>query len=558
RETGLLGDAAGGTYGGIPLRVFRSLMQRAESIRLAMVPTTQGIAKLVFLMPRVQEGERRLLAILEPFMRPVDRKFGVAIHALDLNPGPIPWSAPPPSIHVVVLDERLVFCVGPEEALESLLKSRVAGHGQSVRRRAGFDSSAAEDQSDDIWAFLDITVVAEALESIVQELGGDPVSVRANLVETFGTVSARGKVSRSDETMELRVNLRNGAQDFRSTAVASGTHSLLSHIPIAPDMVVSLSVNRPVDLQRLFSAFNESSPGREGDPEALTWNDLAGRLTDSLLPANPAEPGLLSARDVLLALFRDQDEAGDDTEGHGWLLTVKLGSTGQASAVADQVIPLLTLPNQIHGEIHDEEGVLHVVGPSRDQPGTSALAWRTRGDLLLMASDATLLELAGSWVPDTSTSESEVHLKDAMGSQPSGAPLVITVRAPHLRRMTTDLTREPGIVFTRLNRALTHLSPDFTLSLGFGLEGDELVVHSNLGPWSFAAAMASWDAMQFTGVQASAMPTRCRAAYERLCRSTPSLSLCRHFQQASRQVVLDTCQRLLEQYPAEGSSPAVP
>ncbi|MGM0578748.1 MAG: hypothetical protein ACQEXJ_23705 [Myxococcota bacterium] len=528
---GLLADGLGGRLAGVPLALLRRTLVASDRVRLTTVPTPEGTALLVFAQITDPWAHRRLVGRVAPHLETVDRVMGYAVQALRPHAGRLPWLEPPPPLRVVVMDDHVVVGFGPPEAVEDLIQARVTGRSQPLARHEGFRNARPDDDGPALWAWFDPATLADLGRSALEPLLADPLRFRTSIVEHVRAVSLESVLQAGSDLLDVRVHTRppgtDGAEDEASEAASTpaftgGAHTLIARLPFEPAAAVSLSVTRPgralrVALDNLTALAEMLSLG--GRPERFV--EMRARLLaaggDTVVTR-----GLTGQ--VVLAAPRGGRPGP-------WLLVVGVQDADRGAEALDALVRSALGPDFAYGTLYGGGAPVHLARPASGlgPPAAPRLAWTIRGEVALVAPGPQALPEVGAGVP----SEVPAVLGQATRALPDGAPL--------LAFATPSVLAGRGHPW--LDAVLERLRPDFRVAVAAWGERDALVVRSNLGAWSFAAAVTSLERMALNTLVLSDLPPACLDAWRALCESQPDAFLCEPLEPGREDLVRRACDR---------------
>lgn len=504
---GFLAAERAGEIGGLPVESVREIVRNMDSVEVALVPTGEGDALLVFVELRDTTQRKRVLARLAPLLETVDRRVGFRIDKLR----PRPWQelvgggVEPP--RVADLEPWLVFAWGAPAGLDELLEARVEGRRDALFRREGFtfDSSGLGD--------LQLAVDASSAWSLFTDREPPP----GGLVDYLDLLTIEARAGEIADHVMLRAEITD--RDFARTltrGLEAADHDLVLRAPGDALFVVSATGD---DLTALVEVVR----------------GLAFRLQRDFEPSADMTSELLVA-------------AGRLPEGGGEIAIVGLPAAGDAvelavlvrSAAPEALEERLagTLPERFgdgyaHGEVIHRGTLLHLEIPHALADGAPmpepVLAWRVRGGVLELAQSVALLDRLAA-----STPMSPARLASARRGLPPRSALLAIADRRIFERSSSPLAR----------LATARLKPDFA----FGVTLDALETHfelrANVGLWTLATAIASASRAEIDGLALAGLEPRCREAYDAFCTLYPDAVPCRPFTIGRRERLEEVCRRL--------------
>lgn len=513
RDGYLAGERAG-EIAGLPVESVREILRNMDSVEVALVPTGEGDALLVFVELRDTTQRKRVLARLAPLLETVDRRVGFRIDKLRRRPWQELVGAGIEPPRVADLEPWLVFAWGAPSGLDELLEARVEGRRDALHRREGFtlDASGLGD--------LQLAVDAGSAWSLFTDREPPP----GGLVDYLDLLTIEARAGEIADHVMLRAEITD--RDFARTltrGLQAGDHDLLARAPADALFVVSATGS---DLGALVEVVRGLAfrLQRDFEPSADMTSELlvaAGRLPEG--GGEIAIVGLPVAGDAIapLVLVRAVGPAGASTPADA--LEERLAAT----------LPQRFGDGYAHGEVIHRGTLLHLEIPHAldddSPPLEPVLAWRQRDGVIELASSVALLDRLAAAPPISPT-----RLAAARRGLPASSALVAIGDRRLLERSSNPLVR---LVTARLK-------PDFA----FGVALDALETHfelrANVGLWTLATAVASASRSEIDGLALAGLEPRCREAYDAFCTLYPNAVPCSPFTFGRRERLEEVCRRL--------------
>ncbi len=523
---GYLASERSGEMAGLPLDTVRELMRGMDSFELAIVPTAEGDALLVFVEMRDATQRKRVSQRLAPLLETVDRRVGFRVDKVRRRPWQILVGADVEPPRVVDMEPWFILSWGSPTGLDDLLEARVEGRVDALSRREGFAWDAANAATLGVKGAqpptppgFRLAVDASSAWRLFAKAdepppGGlfeylDLLTIEA-AADTHDILSVRAEITDRDLAAMLVRGLRKAPHELPARAPSDALFVLSA---TGDDLSALTEVMRGLAF-RLQRDFEPSA-----DASSAVANLIAAAAD---LPAGGGE----------IALIGLPIEDGGPGAFSPLFLVRTLGATpgmsppGVLQTVDDLAAHLAErLPRRFgdgyaHGEVLHQGMTLHLE-VAHSEEGTTGppdirLAWRTRAGVLEIAPDVATLDRFAS------TSET-------------------LARTPRLAQSRRGLPTEAAIAFIADRRLLDRpdapllellshrLRDDFNFGVTLDAIDDHLQMHSNLGLWTLATAVASGSKAEIDTFALPGLEPRCREAYDAFCTLYPDAVPCRPF-----------------------------
>lgn len=503
-----------GEIAGLSVDLARDILRGMDAFEIAVVPTTEGATTMIFVEIRDLLVRRRVIERLQPLTEAVSRHVGFRIDAIHQSPWQRFTGIDPEPPRVVVMDPWIVFAWGAELGLEELLDARVGGRSDSIRKREGFRERG---DPNDFRVVIDAASLWQMTHGALDPDTTPPIVPSGGLLELLGNVEL---VGHPDDTAELGVDVddRELAARLRR-ALTPRAHPQLGKVP--NDAIVALSFTSD-DLARLSDVLRE----------------LALRLSRDFMPA--LAPGPLSDR--LLSAMTELETGGEVTLALlpgaldaplEWFVTV----TPDDDPLAVEGLLARSLARRFgntyaHGEAVVDDLRLHAEVPL--EPGLPSLAWRVRAGVIEVAATRETLSRAAIAEVSRRTLADSGRVARAWRGLPGATGLAVVVDSRVLGALDQPM----------LDLVASRLDPRFMLAGAADVVGDQIVLRTNIGVWSFATSIAAATRDELESFALPALDPACRAAHFAMCRVYPDAVPCRPFSIGRRARILAACEAL--------------
>ncbi len=519
---GYLAAERSGEMAGLPLDTVRELMRGMDSFELAIVPTAEGDSLLVFVEMRDTTQRKRVLQRLAPLLETVDRRVGFRVDKVRRRPWQMLVGADVEPPRVVDMEPWFILSWGSPTGLEELLEARVEGRADALLRREGFTWDTANERG------LRLAVDASSAWRLLAKAdepppGGffeylDLLTIEA-AADTFDILSVRAEITDRDLAAMLVRGLRKAPHLLPGSAPSDALFVLSA---TGDDLSALVEVMRGLAfrLQRDFEPSADASSAVANLIAAAA--DLpvgGGEIAIVGLPVQDGDAAAFAPLVLVRTLAVD-----DLAERLAERLPNRFGDDYAHGVVQHQGMPL-------HLEIaHAEEGT--------SGPPDVRLAWRIRAGVLEIAADVATLDRFAS------TAET-------------------LTRTPRLSAARRGLPAEAAIAFIADRRVLDRpdapllellshrLRDDFNFGFTLDAIDDHLQLHSNLGLWTLATAVASGSKAEIDTFALPGLEPRCREAYDAFCTLYPDAVPCRPFALGRLSRIQAVCAALFANTPTE-------
>jgi len=519
-ERGYLASAGhAGEIAGLSVDLARDILRGMDAFEIAVVPTNEGVTTMIFVEVRDLLVRRRIIERLQPLTEAVSRHVGFRIDAIHQSPWQRFTGIDPEPPRVVVMDPWIVFAWGAEQGLDDVLEARVGGRRDSIRKRDGFRERG---DPNDFRVVIDAASLWQLAHGALDPDVPPPDVPSNGLLEFLGRLELVGK---PDDTAELTLDVddRELASRLR-LALTSAPHPQLARLPSDAQLALSFTTH---DLARLSDVLRE----------------LAERLSVDF----DAHIGPTALADKLLGALTELETGGEVTlaflpspSGLDWVATVTpIGNPQAVESLLARSLARRFGSDYAHGEALMDDTRLHAEVPHgpldpHGQADAPTLAWRIRdGTIEVAESRATLRRLEVAEASRRTLGQSG-RLARARAKLPSTTALAM-VAAPDV----LGALDEPMLaLFTE------RLDPTFMLAASLDASGDQLLLRTNVGVWSFATSIAAATRDQLESFALPALDPACRAAHFAMCRLYPDAVPCRPFSIGRRARILAACEAL--------------
>jgi len=536
----LYGETLASTAGpadiaGVPMPLLREVTLAMDGFEIAYLPPgplSGGEASvLVFVEIRDPVRRKRILGRLSEGTRVVDRHVGFRIDALADNAWQRWAGVTPKPPRVVFMEPWIVFAWGASHSLEDLLDARVGGRPDAIRRRVGFIDSGVDSE---LHGALDVAT-AWRFASRPEAPSQAPAMSPAGMLATLGLVSFGNVISDEGDVVSLSAAMTdNDLSANLSAGLTSGPHELLplgpgnaslafswrgDNLPVSA-RAVAVAVQRLAydfpQLQGLIGTDRPPGPGTKRPRGALPL--LRRTLVAALMRGTIDSDALGGAVEVAFFTTAGPNNSDvDSPDDAPWLVLIKSESPERLEGELIAALSMHLGEDYALGEVTTSEGTLFIIA---DPGGNAVFVARRRDGLLEFAPDAEALEQLAAQTASGDLLGSAHDFVEAEALLPVDRGLTIFMPNALLRHQDDPLLR---VIANQLKPTFPWL---LTLDAAPGL----VRLHSNIGPWTVLAALASAAPRDLDRLFLPGLGPTCRAQHEAMCLVYPQSPSCQPFE----------------------------